>query len=94
MPDAELIPSIADTLGVTIDMLFGRSRSSSTEDAIIRELSLLDSKARFKKAFMLLCAIGTGISGYESDSINEEELEKMATAIPPALDGGSRLPKA
>ena len=28
------------------------------------------------------------------DDIHIETLEKKATAIPPALDGGSRLPKA
>ena len=29
VPDAELVPAVADALGVTMDMLFGRRRSSS-----------------------------------------------------------------
>lgn len=79
VPDAEFIPSISDTLGVTTDMLFGRDNSSSTEDIIVKELCLLDSDARFKKAFLLLYAIGTGLSGFETDGIKEDDLENIRT---------------
>ena len=77
VPDAELVPAIADALGVTTDMLFGRSRSSSPVDAILREMSLLDSEERFKKAFLYLCAVGTGITEFETDGINQEDIENI-----------------
>ncbi len=80
VPDAEIIPSIADTLGVTTDMLFGRGSTATTENTIIKELCLLnDSNARFKKAFSLLYAIGTGLPGLETDGIKEDELENIRT---------------
>lgn len=79
VPDASLIPSIADTLDVTTDMLFGRSGTDKTENMIIKELRLLDSKARFKKAFLLLYAIGAGLSDFGIDNIKAEDLEDIKT---------------
>ena len=55
VPDAELVPAVADALGVTMDMLFGRRRSSSPVDAILREMSLLDSEERLERRFCI-CA--------------------------------------
>lgn len=77
VPDAELIPPIADTLGVTTDMLFGRGSSDTIDNTIIKELCMIDREARFKKAFLLLYAIGTGLSGVETDNIKEEDLENI-----------------
>ena len=46
-------------------------------DAILREMSLLDSEERFKKAFLYLCAVGTGITEFETDGINQEDIENI-----------------
>ena len=77
MPDAGLIPAIAGALGVTTDMLFGMTEPYSTENTIIKELSVLDSEARFKKAFMMLYAIGAGLAGIDIKNTRKEDLEKI-----------------
>lgn len=38
VPDAEMIPSIADVLGVSIDSLYGRIKEDSLEDTITDEI--------------------------------------------------------
>lgn len=79
VPDAELVPSIAKALGVTTDMLYGLCESSSIENAIVKDLSMLEKEARFRRAFLYLYAIGTGVAGYanEDPGIKEEDIENI-----------------
>ena len=51
-------------------------------------MSVTDSKERFKKAFLYLYAVGTGISGMETESIKEEDIENIR---PKATPLGDRL---
>ena len=57
-PDAEMLPAIADRLGVTIDTLFGRA-NEPTEDmaaALLRHIGSFPKERRMVELFRLLCA--------------------------------------
>lgn len=63
MPDAGILPSISSVLDVSIDSLFGNNQSSNLETMIIDELSKLDEKSGFDRAFLLCWAIEMGLTG-------------------------------
>lgn len=63
MPDAGILPSISSVLDVSIDSLFGNNQCSNLETMIIDELSKLDEKSRFDRAFLLCWAIEMGLTG-------------------------------
>lgn len=63
MPDAELLPSISSALDVSIDSLFGNNQFADLETMIIDELSKLDEKSGFDRAFLLCWAIEMGLTG-------------------------------
>lgn len=68
-PDAELLPSISNTLGVSIDELFGREKESKQdlEKKIIDELfNISDESEKFSRAFSLCWAIEIGLTGMNS----------------------------
>lgn len=65
-PDAELLPNIADALGVSIDALFGRTDNRSLEETITKELSAMSRREGFQKAFALCWAIEMGLTGLNS----------------------------
>ncbi len=79
VPDAEIIPNIADALGVSIDALYGRIKSESTEDIITHELSSLHPENGFKKAFSILWSVSLGLSGVSSvkDSFGSDVVENL-----------------
>ena len=54
-PDAELLPKIADALGVSLDVLFGREadRESDAETALSRELARTPAAKRVERAEQL-----------------------------------------
>lgn len=64
-PDIELLPSIADVLGVNIDSLFGR-KQQSVEEAIDYTLRNTKVEDAFKRAFKMCWAIFSGLSHEES----------------------------
>ena len=51
VPDPESIPLIADALGVSTDMLFGRKTTQNIVDLIINEIQATDRKEGYKKSF-------------------------------------------
>ena len=53
VPDAEIIPSIADAFGVTTDKLFGRKEHNSLENMLTDELLSMGRTEGFKKGFSL-----------------------------------------
>lgn len=79
VPDAELLPDIADALGITVDMLFGRSSLKKLEEEISDELLSVGTEEGFQRAFSLLYAIGVGLSGVTPlrDSFNFDVLSAM-----------------
>lgn len=58
-PDAELLPAVADYLGVTVDSLFGRGykQNESMESIMTRWLADMPSSERMKRTFALLSRI-------------------------------------
>lgn len=54
-PDAEILPRLADVLGVSLDMLFGRGEAPRTEleAAIMQELRLTPNGKRIERATQL-----------------------------------------
>ncbi len=66
VPDAEIVPRIADVFGVSIDVLYGRTSIQSIEESIMEELSLLDDEEGFRKAFSLCWAIEMSLTGQNS----------------------------
>ena len=78
-PDAELLPDIADALGVKVDMLFGRSSNKKLEEEISDELLSVGPEKGFERAFSLLYSISVGLSGLTSirDSFNFDVLSAM-----------------
>ena len=63
VPDAELLPAIADALDISIEMLFGRQQHQSSEDTVTGEILAVNREEGFRKAFSLLWAIDLGLSG-------------------------------
>lgn len=57
-PDADMLPAIADRLGVTIDTLFGRSNepTENMEGALLRYIAAFPKEKRMFELFRLLCA--------------------------------------
>ncbi len=57
-PDAEMLPSIADRLGVTIDTLYGRSHQPTEDMAqtLARWLAAIPAEQRMDALFRLLCS--------------------------------------
>lgn len=79
VPDAELLPHIAQALGVTIEMLFGQSNPQSLEDTLTDEILSMNSAEGFQRAFSLVTAICMGLSGLSSikESFSVEALDKL-----------------
>lgn len=57
-PDAEMLPAIADRLGVTIDTLFGRENEPAEDmpGTLLRYLGAFPKEKRMFELFRLLCA--------------------------------------
>ncbi len=79
-PDAEILPLIADALGVSTDSLFGREENNKTDYLIIKELSSLAPEKAFQRAFELCWTVEMGLTGkntlktqFTSDMINTIE---------------------
>ena len=79
VPDAEIIPNIADALGVTTDILFGRANIQSTEDMVLKEVLSVNRQEGFKKAFSILWSVSLGLSklGEVKESFDFNALEKL-----------------
>ena len=60
-PDIELLPALADILGVSIDELFGRQKKS-LEETISEVIYAVDSKNSYDYAFELCWAIFSGLA--------------------------------
>ncbi|MBE7007864.1 MAG: helix-turn-helix transcriptional regulator [Ruminococcaceae bacterium] len=56
-PDAELLPAIADRLGVTIDTLYGRENAPAADirATLLRHLAAIPAEKRMDELFRLLC---------------------------------------
>lgn len=67
-PDVELLPAIADTLGVTMDTLFGRSadKREDISQTLNRWLAGIPDKDRFSRLFALLAGSFTHLASMES----------------------------
>lgn len=57
-PDPDMLPAIADRLGVTIDTLFGRSNepTEDMEGSLLRYIAAFPKEKRMFELFRLLCA--------------------------------------
>ncbi len=65
-PDAEMIPLIADALGVSVNALFRDEDNMKLDTMIIKEISALDGEEAFQRAFSLCWAIEMGLTGQNS----------------------------
>lgn len=65
-PDAEILPRIADALGVSVDALFGRAPGGSLEEVITKEIAQMPRSDGFRRAFSLCWAIEMGLTGMNS----------------------------
>jgi transcriptional regulator with XRE-family HTH domain len=65
MPDIELLPKIAERLGVSIDALFGREQfcCGELEAALAQDLAVTPRAQRFAKAFDYCWALEKGLAG-------------------------------
>ncbi len=71
VPDAALLPAIADALGASIDQLFGRNPAAGdVEQAIAREIGTLPREARIGRAMALRWAMQRA---YMGGHIREED---------------------
>ena len=83
MPDAELLPAIADALQVTIDTLFGREdvRSADMNDIFYKWLlSLPEEKAYYELFKLLLLAIHSPVKTF--GDFFKEELDTLLDSLP------------
>ena len=75
LPDAETIPLIADALGVSTDMLFGRDNTKTVVDTVLDETVISDRKTGFRKAFLYFWAASLGL--VKLKSIKESLVSKV-----------------
>lgn len=78
-PDIELLPQLADILGVSIDELFGRGQKS-LEKTISEVVYAMDTKQAYDYAFKLCWAVFSGLAhlsgnvrGSRSDNLDESD---------------------
>lgn len=71
-PDAELLPALADALGVSIDALFGREEQS-TMFSLAQKLSQMDRDRAFRYAFEVCWSILHGVM-METPYLPEDQL--------------------
>ena len=78
VPDAEIIPHIADALGVTTDTLFGRNHHC-IEDMALEEILSVERDEGFKKAFQILWSMSIGLSklGSVKESFSFNALDSL-----------------
>ncbi|MBQ8133145.1 MAG: helix-turn-helix transcriptional regulator [Clostridia bacterium] len=65
-PDAELLPKIAEVLGVSVNVLFGADSNEKIDSLITKELSSLPQDEAFGRAFELCWSIEMGLTGKNS----------------------------
>ncbi len=90
MPDAELLPAIADALQVTIDTLFGREdvRSADMNDIFYKWLLSLPEEKAYDELFkLLLLAIHSPVKTF-GDSLREE-LDDLLGSLPIKSSAGT-----
>lgn len=71
-PDAEVLPTLADALGVSIDALFGREEQD-IRIVLSKKLSKTPSDEAFRKAFNYCWSLIVGLTGDENISENFPE---------------------
>lgn len=71
-PDAEVLPALADALGVSIDALYGRE-DQDFQIMLSKKLSKLPSDEAFRRAFNYCWSLIVGLTGDESISENFPE---------------------
>lgn len=81
MPDADILPHLADALGVSIDALFGREEQS-LELTIARQLCQMSRDEAYRYAFNICWAIEIGLVGDISiiDDIMGRFIDKSITS--------------
>ena len=79
VPDAESIPLIADALGVSTDILFGRENTSTIIDMIIDEIQSVDKSEAMKKIFHYLWAASMALLDEKNikDSLGIELVDNL-----------------
>lgn len=77
-PDAEILPSIADRLGVTIDTLYGRSHQPAEDmvQTLFHWLAAFPAEQRMDALFRLLCS-----TFQRPYYVDDEALLKMMEAV-------------
>ena len=68
-PDAEILPGIADALGVSVDALYGREERSFAVQ-IAKKLCKMQQDEAYRYAFGICWAIEIGLSG-EASAIDD-----------------------
>ena len=66
-PDAEVLPQLADALGVSIDALFGRE-DQDMQLLLTKKLSAMPGEEAFRQAFIYCWSFIAGLTGDESFS--------------------------
>ena len=66
LPDAALLPSIADALGVTINELFGRRGEQSIQDHFLQYFHSLPQEERMEKAYNFCRLISAAFCGMDT----------------------------
>lgn len=64
-PDAEILPVLARSLGVTIDMFYESNNVKSIEDTLTDEILSMNHEDGFRKLFSLMWRISLGLSGLD-----------------------------
>ncbi len=75
LPDSELLPSIADFFGVSIDTLFGRNIAAygDIENALARKITEGEPNERFQTAMDMCWVIHKALFGEISSSLSDYE---------------------
>ena len=68
-PDAEILPQLADVLGVSIDALYGREEQD-VQLLLTKKLSAMSSDEAFRQAFSCCWSFIPGLTGEDSFSEN------------------------
>lgn len=82
MPDAALLPQIADCLGVSIDTLYGRGKAVGFEEQYMHEIANLPYPQRFRRVYELCRLSAMAVMGEtQRNEILDQAAENVYTQI-------------
>ena len=92
-PDAEILPAVAKSLGITLNMLFGESDNiQSLDDTLAEEILSMEHDKGIKRLYSLIWKIGLGLSGMDTykKNVPDSTMGVFIVDMPGSLDSDKK----